>query len=396
VNFLSLIKIALRDLQASKMRTFLTMLGVIIGVFSVITLISLGEGLKAYMRRQIDSYGTGPNYMELHAGTKGGGYFIGGDLTYEDAKAIEQEARFVAEVDPRVMRSGEFTYGNKKFKTSFIMGASPHVQSMMNWAVGEGKFFSELDVETRRRVVIIGKNIEKRLFGNFSAVGERIKLDGQNMQVIGVFAEKGVFMGFDYDGMALLPVTAASDIFEVKKMVEIGVNAKSEKVVPEAVAEVKRILIKRHGQEDFRLDTMEESMSMVNTIMNGLTAIVAGIAAISLLVGGIGIANIMLVAVTERTQEIGIRKAVGARERDIVLQFLAEAMVISFLGGAIGIVLGAAVALLIMYVIGFPLIISTWAVILASTVSILVGVVSGVYPAMRAGRLDPVEALRYE
>ncbi|PIS28560.1 multidrug ABC transporter substrate-binding protein [Candidatus Saganbacteria bacterium CG08_land_8_20_14_0_20_45_16] len=396
MNFWRLIKIAFRDLSVSRMRTFFTMLGVIIGIFSVITLISLGEGLKAYMRRQIDSYGTGSNYMELHAGTKGGGYFIGGDLTYADAKAIEQEARYVAEVDSRVMRSGEFTYGNKKFKTSFIMGASPYVQSMMNWEVGEGSFFSSLDVETRRRVVIIGKNIEKRLFGNFSAVGERIKLDGQNVQVIGVFAEKGSFMGFNYDDMALLPVTSASDLFGVTKMVEIGINAKSDKVVSEAKVEVKRILIKRHGQEDFRLDTMEESMSMVNTIMNGLTAIVAGIAAISLLVGGIGIANIMLVAVTERTQEIGIRKAVGARERDIILQFLAEAVVISFIGGAIGIVAGAAMALLIMYAIGFPLLISTWAVVLASTVSIFVGVVSGVYPAMRAGRLDPVEALRYE
>ncbi|KPJ64866.1 hypothetical protein AMJ44_12005, partial [candidate division WOR-1 bacterium DG_54_3] len=183
---------------------------------------------------------------------------------------------------------------------------------------------------------------------------------------------------------------------KLKKLIEIGVVAKSEDLVEKAVSEIHAVLLKRHGQEDFRIDTMEESIAMLDTVMNALTGIVTGIAAISLLVGGIGIANIMLVAVTERIREIGIRKAVGAKKRDILVQFLIEAVIISLMGGVLGIIFGVGVSSIAMYFIGLPLIITPWSIFMATLVSILVGVVSGVYPATRAAKLDPVEALRYE
>jgi putative ABC transport system permease protein len=247
-----------------------------------------------------------------------------------------------------------------------------------------------------RKVVILGKKPVRKLFGDFSPLGEKVRLDGSNFVVIGVLEEKGSIFGFDMDQYVMLPVTAASDLFKLEKLMEIGVVARSEKMVPQAVAEVHDVLLKRHGREDFRIDTMEESMAMLDTVMNALTGIVTGIAAISLLVGGIGIANIMLVAVTERTREIGIRKAVGAKNRDILVQFLTEAVVISLMGGVIGIAAGIGISAVAMYFIGLPLIITSWSVFLATLVSVLVGLISGVYPAMRAAKFDPVEALRYE
>jgi putative ABC transport system permease protein len=253
-----------------------------------------------------------------------------------------------------------------------------------------------VDEDMRRKVVVLGKKVAKALFGNFSSLGEKVRLNGSNFLVIGVMAEKGSMMGFDMDRMAVIPVTTASDVFKIDRLIEIGIVAKSEDLVPTAVSEINEILLERHGRVDFRVDTMEESMAMLDTIMGALTGIVTGIAAISLLVGGIGIMNIMLVAVTERIREIGVRKAVGAKKRDILVQFLIEAVIISLMGGMIGIICGVGVSSLAMYLIGLPLLISYQTILLATIVSIFVGIVSGVYPAMRAAKLDPVEALRYE
>ncbi len=371
------------------------MLGVIIGIFSVITLVSMGEGLKAYMYDQIAAMGTGPNYMEIHAGKKGGMGFFGAEITYQDAKAIEQ-AKSVISVDPRIVRPAKFSYGKNEFNAPMVMGVTPAMNEMFNWEVAEGKYFTDVDVDGHKRVVLLGKNIVEELFGSFSAVGERVRLDGKPFLVIGVMSEFGASFGISYDDFAILPVTTAGDIFDTHKMMEIGVLAESEEKLPQAIAEVSEILIDRHGEEDFRIDAIGESLAVMDNVMNVLTSIVAGIAAISLLVGGIGIANIMLVAVTERTREIGVRKAVGAKNHDIMMQFLAESIVISFSGGIIGILSGVGLSLLIMLGIGFPPRVSLWAIITAASVSIIVGIASGVYPAMRAGRLDPVEALRYE
>jgi putative ABC transport system permease protein len=393
------IRMAIKDIMRARMRSFLTMLGVIIGIFAVISLVTLGEGMKGYMHEQISTLGSGPTYMEVHAGKSEGEMGIASastPITYQDAKAIAAKCPSVRYVDPRIVRPADFTYRNKTYSVPMTMGATENMIEQMNWPMAEGKFISRVDEDMRRKVIVLGKKVVKALFGSFSPIGEKVRLNGSKFLVIGVMAEKGSMMGFDMDRMAVIPVTTASDVFKLNKLIEIGVVAKSEDLVPAAVSEIKEVLMERHGREDFRVDTMEESMAMLDTVMGALTGIVTGIAAISLLVGGIGIMNIMLVAVSERIREIGIRKAVGAKKRDILIQFLIEAVIISLLGGAIGIIAGVGVASLAMYAIGLPLIVSYKTIILATLVSVMVGIVSGVYPATRAAALDPVIALRYE
>ncbi len=397
MTILEAIMMAMKDIMRAKMRSFLTMLGVIIGIFAVISLVNIGEGMKGFIYEQIMGIGTGPTYMEIHAGKRGEiAAMAVAKITYQDARAIAEECPAVEIVDARVIRPGEVAYRNKTYSVPIIMGSSSRFVDTMNWGVMEGRFLSEVDVDMRRKVCVLGKRIVRKFFGEFSPIGERVKLNGSKFVVIGALEEKGSIFGFDMDEYVFLPVTTASDLFEVDRLLEIGVVAKSEKLVPQAVSEIYDVLLKRHGREDFRIDTQEESLAMLDTVMNALTGIVTGIAAISLLVGGIGIMNIMLVAVTERIREVGIRKAVGAKKRDILVQFLIEAVIISLMGGIAGIILGVGVSSLAMYFIGLPVGVSAWSISLATFVSVFVGIVSGVYPAMRAAALDPVEALRYE
>jgi len=379
------------------MRSFLTMLGVIIGIFAVISLVTLGEGMKAFMNEQIGKFGMGPTYMEIHGGKEGQlAAMATVKITYADAKAIEEKCPSCELVDPRNIQSGKISYLDKSYTSPMITGSTPALMDQTNWGVSEGRFISSVDVDGRKKVVVIGQDLAKKLFGSFAPVGEKVRINGTKFLVIGLLKKKGSIMGFNMDEYVVIPVTTAEDVFETDRLAEIGVIARSIDLVPQAVAEIKEVMAERHGSEDIRVDTMDNSMAMMDTIMNALTAIVTGIAAISLLVGGIGIMNIMLVAVNERTREIGIRKAVGAKKRDIVVQFLTEAVIISLIGGVLGIISGVGIASLLMVVIGMPLIVSIWAIMLATFVAIFVGVISGVYPAMRAAALDPVEALRYE
>jgi len=399
MTILEAIVMAVKDILRAKMRSFLTMLGVIIGIFAVISLVTLGEGMKGFIHEEILGLGSGPTYMEIHAGksqAEMGTAMISNPITYQDAKAIEEKVSGAQSVDARIVRPADFSYLKKTYSVPMVMGVTPAMMDQMNWPVEEGKFISEVDEDMRRKVVVIGKKVARALFGGFSPLGEKVRINGTNFLVIGVMQEKGSLLGFDMDRMAVIPVTTAADIFKVNRIIEIGVTAKSEDLVPTVVAEIQAVLLDRHGREDFHVSTMEESMGMLDTVMGALTGIVTGIAAISLIVGGIGIMNIMLVAVTERIREIGIRKAVGAKKKDILTQFMIEAVVISLLGGVVGIIAGVGVSSLVMYVIGLPLIISYQSIFLATVVSIVVGIVSGVYPAMRAAALDPVVALRYE
>lgn len=397
MTFWEAITMAWKDIMRAKMRSFLTMLGVIIGIFAVISLVTLGEGMKGFMYEQIGKLGTGTTYMEVHGGKEGQlAAMATVKITYADAKAIKEKCPSCELVDPRNIQSGKISYQKKSVSVPFISGTTPAIMDQMNWGVGEGRFMSDVDVDGRKKVVVLGKDIAKKLFGSFPAVGEKVRIKGAQFLVIGILREKGSMMGFNMDEYVIIPVTTAEDVFETDRLAEIGITAWSEELVPQAEAEITEVLMERHGSRDFRIDTMEESMAIMDLILNALTGIVTAIAAISLLVGGIGIMNIMLVAVNERVREIGVRKAIGAKKRDIMIQFLTESVIISLMGGAIGIISGVGVASLLIVAIGMPLIVSVWAILLATFVSIFVGVASGVYPAMRAAALDPVVALRYE
>jgi putative ABC transport system permease protein len=387
---------ALETLWGNKMRSVLTMLGVVIGVFAVITLVAIGEGAKQYIYDTVSSFGSGSAYMEAHPGKDHGPSMGVEKLTYQDAEAIEKYCPDVSAVDPRIYGAGEVRYGKEKMNIPFVMCVSYKYPEVLSHKVVVGRFFNKNEEMMKKKVCIVGQKIVTELLSGLSPIGERIKINAKSYTIIGVFENKGSFFGFDYNKIIIIPITAGQQLFDTKKVFEIGIAAKSDAVVYKAKEEVKQLLIKRHKKEDFRLDTQEESLSMISNILGFLTLVIGGIASISLLVGGIGIMNIMLVSVNERVREIGIRKSVGATKRDIFLQFLVESVVISMLGGTIGIVLGVGASMGMMKMVGITPVVSLWSAGLAYFVSILVGVISGVYPAMRAAALDPVEALRYE
>ncbi len=387
---------AVETLWGNKVRSFLTMLGVVIGVFAVITLVAIGEGAKQYIHDTVSSFGTGSTYMEARPGKDTGPMSFTEKLTYQDAEAIEKECPDIASVDPRIFGTGEIRYGKTKMTLPIIMCVSYKYPEVLSHKVVIGRFFNRSEETTKRKVCVIGQKIMTELLAGLNPIGERVKINSKTYTVIGVFENKGSFFGFDYNKIVIIPITAGQQLFDTKRVMEVGLAAKSDAVVYKAKEEVKQLLLKRHKKEDFRIDTQEESLSMVNNILGFLTLVIGGIASISLLVGGIGIMNIMLVSVNERIREIGIRKSVGATRRDIFLQFLVESVVISMMGGTVGIILGIGVSLGMMKMIGITPVVSLWSAALAYFVSILVGVVSGVYPATRAAQLDPVEALRYE
>jgi len=392
---------ALKSLAGNKFRTALTTLGVIIGIFSVVTLVSMGEAGKAYIHFQISQWGTGTNYMEIHHGKKGeeGAARMMGmldsKLTLEDVKAIAK-AKHVKYAIGHILKSGKIKYGRRTYETSFLGGTNYNYTQAFTHKVAVGRFFNKQEEALSKKVCVLGPEVITKLFGGFYPIGEKVKINGVKFTVVGVMEKKGSMFGVNLDEYCFIPITAAQTLFDTKKIIEIGVTAVDEESLPLAVSEVHRILLERHGEEDFRIDTLTESLDMLNNILGVLTSIIGGIAAISLLVGGIGIMNIMLVSVTERTREIGIRKAVGATRRDIFSQFLVEAVLVSTAGGVIGIMFGVAASLAIMRFMNIPLIIATWAAVLAFFVAIFVGIASGLYPSMRAASLDPVEALRYE
>jgi len=388
--------LAIETLMSNKTRSFLTMLGVVIGVFAVITLVAIGEGAKTYVYEQISKFGTGSRYMELHPGKDRGPSMMTDKLTYRDTEAIEKYCPSVAAVDPRTMGGFELKYGKNKMNIQFGMGVSYRYPEMFTHGVVMGRFYTKSEQDSRKKVAVIGQKVVEKLFSGFNPVGEKMKINGKSFLVVGVFEKKGYTMGFDYDEIVAIPVTTAQKLLDTNRIMEVGISAKTDELLYKAKEEVKQLLIKRHKKEDFRLDTMEESLSMINNILGFLTLAIGGIASISLLVGGIGIMNIMLVSVNERIREIGIRKSVGATRRDIFIQFLIESIVISMVGGTAGIILGVGTSMAIMRALGITPIISLWSASLAYFVSIFVGIVSGVYPATRAAALDPVEALRYE
>jgi len=395
------LRLARDSLMSNRVRSLLTMLGVIIGVAAVILLVSIGEGARRYIRTALGELGT--NIMIVVPGktSREGGMHMGVSvvrkLTRDDAVLIEKRARSVLEAEPVMIGTSWIKFGEKS-RDTYIVGVTSDYFGVRNLDIALGRKFNDSEVETGRRVCVIGRTVKRDIFGDVNPLGENVTIGNSRYRVVGVMAPKGVTLGNDFDDLVFIPVTSAIELFDTDALFNITVKVAGPDLIENAKKEIKEILIRRHaGREDFTILSQDEMLDVMSKILNIMTAVLAGIAAISLIVGGIGIMNIMLVSVRERTREIGIRKAVGARKRDILLQFLIEAVTLSLIGGVIGILLGAGMASAISYFVEFlPTRLTWWSVALAFLFSVNVGVFFGVYPARKAAHYDPIIALRYE
>ncbi|GAW91157.1 ABC transporter permease [Calderihabitans maritimus] len=395
------IKLALKGLAANKLRAFLTALGVIIGVASVVTLISIGEGVRSYISNQIQALGSNLIIVTPH---KAGGLTaasLGGTvskLTFEDAQAIESQAPAVKGVAP-IIEVGSRIQFDKAKKETLVNGTSPAYPQVRNSPVEAGRFISDQDTKLRKQVVVLGHTTFKRLFKGTKeeAIGKKVKINGREYEVIGVMARKGNTLTINNDDRVFIPITTAEKHYDTSQVGLMFISARSPGQVEKAEEQVKKILLKRHKGEDFMVTEQRAILNAFRGITNTLTAMLGGIASVSLIVGGIGIMNIMLVSVMERIGEIGLRKALGARRRDILLQFLLEAIALSVGGGVIGVFLGIVASYLItQYIPYLTTVIPPWSLVVAFLFAVLVGIFFGYYPARKAALLDPLEALRYE
>ncbi|MHB0937961.1 MAG: ABC transporter permease [Armatimonadota bacterium] len=398
------ILVALEGIAANKMRAALTMLGVIIGVGAVITMLALATGARERMMNSIQSMGT--NVLIVFGGRSGRGGVRGGFgssqvLTLEDAEAILKECPSVEAVAPESGGNAQVKYRNQNTNTG-ITGTTPSVLGIRNYQVQEGRFFTDSEVKSLKRVAVIGPTTAETLFGTVSPVGKQVRIRGMQFEVIGLLASKGA-QGFnDQDDTIMIPVTTAMRrVFGTDNIRMISAQAKTMKLMDQASTEIGDLLRKRHhieegSDEDFNVRSQAEFMQMANEAAGIFTLLLGGIASVSLLVGGIGIMNIMLVSVTERTREIGIRMALGARRRDIQLQFLVEALMLSLLGGAVGILLGFLGAWGLSRLPDATVSVSLSSVLMSFGFAAFVGIFFGYYPALQASRLNPIDALRYE
>lgn len=406
MNGTNLFKIALRALANNKMRAFLTMLGIIIGVASVIAMLAIGQGSKRSIQQQISEMGS--NMIMIHPGAE----MRGGvrqdpsamqTLKLENYEKLRDECNFLSAISPNVSSSGQLIAGANNYPSS-VTGVSIDYLTIRQLSVEQGEMFSENDIRTAAKVCVIGKTIVDNLFPDGSdPIGKVIRCNKIPMRVIGVLKSKGYnSMGMDQDDVVLAPYTTVMKRLLAQTYLSgLFASALTEDMTDEAVDEITTILRREHklkesDSDDFTIRTQQELSSMLNSTTDLMTTLLACIAGISLVVGGIGIMNIMYVSVTERTREIGLRMSVGARGVDILSQFLIESILISITGGLIGVVLGCGASFIIKAVAHWPVFIQPWSVLLSFAVCTLTGVFFGWYPAKKAADLDPIEALRYE
>jgi len=394
MNAIEYFKLAFIALRAYKVRSFLTMLGIIIGTSAVILLVALGAGLEKYITQQIE--GLGSNLLFIFPGSQSGGRGPGGAtvnrLLFKDADYLRLRLTNIKGVSAVITKSGSLKYNAKEVKGSTVYGVDEWYSTVSTVKISQGRFISSDEFRSGRRVVVLGPSAASKLSNNI--IGKDILLSNRRYTVIGITQKKGAVFGVDQDNSIYLPIDLMAKQYGIQNINSIYVAALKPEDVTQLKKRAKELMMRRLSEDDFTVASQEETLSTIQGILGVLSVALGGIAAISLLVGGIGIMNIMLVSVTERTKEIGLRKAIGAPPNAILWQFLIEAVVLSIVGGIIGIAIGYLGAGLIGYFI--TTVVPPWAVILAFGFSVFVGVIFGVTPAVRASRLDPIVALRYE
>ena len=406
MNTTNLLKIAFRALANNKLRGFLTMLGIIIGVASVITMLAIGQGSKRSIQAQISEMGSNMIMIQPGADMRGG---VRQDasametLKLQDYEDIVNETRYVSATSPSVNSSGQVIYGANNAPTT-VYGISPDYMEIRRYEVEDGDMFSDQDVQTAAKVCVIGKTVVDNLFpGGENPVGKVIRFQKLPFRVVGVLKSKGYnSMGMDQDDLILAPYTTIQKkILAITHLQGITCSALKEEYTDQAIDEISEILRRNHrlretDDDDFTMRSMQGLSTMLTSTTDIMTTLLAAVAGISLLVGGIGIMNIMYVSVTERTREIGLRMSIGAKGMDILAQFLIESILISVTGGLIGVLFGVGAALIVNVVAHFPIYIQPWSVLLSFVVCTVTGVFFGWYPAKKAAQLDPIEAIRYE
>ena len=408
IDLESTLRIAIRTIRINKMRSILTSLGIIIGVSSVIIMLAIGMGAQRSMAENMAKMGSNL-LMVVSGSTTSGGIRMGAGskqtLTYSDALDIQKKCHSVLAVAPYLSGTKQVVFGNQNWSTG-IQGTTPNVMIVRDWGVEYGRSFSDEDVSNSTKVCLLGQTVAENLFGDLDPVGKTVRIEGMPFTVVGVLESKGQSgMGQDQDDTIMIPITTAK-----KKLIgvdfpgmvrHIMVKAVDENAVYTAQDEIKELLRERHRlgskqEDDFTIRNLTQMMETAKESAKIMAILLGSIASVSLLVGGIGIMNIMLVSVTERTKEIGIRMAIGAKASDIRIQFLLESLLLSLMGGTVGVVLGILLAKFVEAFFDLPVYIAWWSLLLSFGFSGLVGVTFGYYPAYRASLLDPIEALRYE
>jgi putative ABC transport system permease protein len=410
MNWLTGVRIALRALLVNKLRSILTMLGIIIGVGAVITMIAIGSGARAKVEEQIDALGTHLITVSPGSITAGGVRMGAGarvSLTEDDAYALQRELPDVEAVAPTLRGSGQMVFGSKNWLTSFH-GSTPEFFEVRNWPIGSGRSFGSAEMAGAGKVVLLGETVTRNLFGDADPIGQIVRVRTVPMEVIGVLERKGRTMqGEDYDDMILIPITTArkrilgGTYAKLGSIHYISVKVRDGTDMENAKADIRALLRERHRLrpnqgDDFTLRNFLDVLGAYEKSTRIMTRLLAAIASVSLLVGGIGIMNMMLVSVTERTREIGVRMAVGARGRDILSQFLIEAVTLTLSGGICGILFGLGASYAIGHFAGWRTEISVSAIVLAAGFAAVVGILFGFYPAHKASRLSPMDAIREE